>query len=108
MLLFTLPLVSGVCCLLFCVGIQRLPPRGIILNVSQWSVLAHNSGPIPYEARICFSTWCPQIMWSLGWLYEEDVVYNVFSGLQPPHFQTSWSLPFLCILMYIFKGTWFK
>ena len=37
------------------------PPRGVILNISQRSVLAHCFGTLPHQAEIWFITRCPQL-----------------------------------------------
>ena len=69
MLLFTLPLVSGVWCqpsvLCWC---GEVASKG---NHLKWSVHAH-------QVSIWFIKWCPHIyIWILGWQHGEDNVYDV-------------------------------
>ena len=63
MLFLTLPLVGHKGCNLIvrCVTLGGRPPGGVILNVSQRSVLAHGFGTLPHQAKIWFITRCPQI-----------------------------------------------
>ena len=39
----------------------RSSPRGIILHVSRWSVLANGFGTLAHQTKIWFITPCPQI-----------------------------------------------